>query len=176
VLDLSDAKAGVEQVRRAKLIWMGGGDQNRLMQALSKTGVPEAIREGFRGGAVVGGTSAGAAVMSKVMITGEADLDRIQAGATKTADGLGLWEGVIVDQHAVKRSRLNRLLSAVLDRPELVGVAIDEETAAVVEGARFEVMGKGCVVVVDARKAKKEAGGATGIVTHVLKAGMKWEK
>jgi cyanophycinase len=174
-LDLADAKAAVAQVKRASLVWMGGGDQNRLMKALEKTGVPEAIRERHREGAVVGGTSAGAAVMSKVMITGEAELDRIEAGATKTSEGLGLWEGVIVDQHFVKRSRMNRLISAVLDKPELVGVGIDEETAAVVGPGGFEVMGKGSVVVVDARNAKRDdSGGATDVTLHVLKAGMKW--
>ena len=175
-LDLADGKAAVAQVKRASLVWMGGGDQNRLMKALEKTGVPEAIRERYREGAVVGGTSAGAAVMSKVMITGEAELDRIEAGATKTADGLGLWEGVIVDQHLVKRSRMNRLVSAVLDKPELVGVGIDEETAAVVGPGGFEVRGKGSVVVVDARKAAREKGGATGVTLHVLREGMNWER
>ncbi len=171
VLDLKDAKAAVESVRRATLIWMGGGDQNRLTAALAKTGVPEAMRERYEAGAVVGGTSAGAAVMSKVMITGDADLDTIEPGRTKTAEGLGLWPEAIVDQHALKRGRLNRLIGCVLDHPQLVGVGIDEDTAVVLSGRTFEVMGKSAVVVVDGRKAK----GSTGLELHVLRAGDKFE-
>jgi cyanophycinase len=181
VLSLADADAAVRAVQSADLIWMPGGDQNRLMEALAKTRVPEAIRERYRQGATVGGTSAGAAVMSPVMLTGEADLERVKHGATVTREALGLWPGVIVDQHFVRRERLHRLLAAVLDRPHLVGVGIDENTAAVVSGTRFEVIGGGQVIVFDARKAKVPPGqkgefaAATGVTLHVLKPGMTFD-
>src|SRR5262245_18907672 len=181
VLRLDDSAAAVRAVQKADLIWMPGGDQNRLLEALAKTGVPAAMRERYQQGATVGGTSAGAAMLSPVTLTGDADLERVRHGATVTREGLGLWPGVIVDQHFVRRERLHRLLAAVLDRPELVGVGIDENTAAVVSGSRFEVVGGGQVVVFDARKAKVLAGAkgefaaATGVVTHVLKAGMAFD-
>lgn len=145
VLDLE--KKPVEQVQRANLIWIGGGDQNRLMKALAGTGVIEAIRKRYRDGAVVGGTSAGAAVMSKIMITGGGDSEVIRAGSTETAEGLGLWPKAIVDQHFVKRKRFNRLASAVLDHPELTGVGIDESTAVIVRGKKVEVVGESVVVL-----------------------------
>ena len=91
---------------------------------------------------------------------------------------MGLWAGVIVDQHFVARRRNNRLLAAVLDRPRLVGVGIDEDTGVVVGPERFEVIGPGTVVVYDAREATIEehaAGqrhGAIGLRVHVLRAGM----
>ena len=154
VLELREPDAAVKAVETADLIWMPGGDQNRLMKVLSPTGVPAAIQKRFRGGAVVGGTSAGEAVLSQVMITGQAELDRIHRGATQTAEGLALWPRAIVDQHFVKRQRFNRLLSAVLDRPELVGVGIDESTAAIVHGNKVEVAGSGQVLVIDARKRR----------------------
>src|SRR5262245_5980300 len=91
ILDLADPAAALASVRDAKLIWMGGGDQNRLVKALAGTGLPEAIRARYVEGAVVGGTSAGAAAMSKAMITGEADLESVTGGATEIVEGLALW-------------------------------------------------------------------------------------
>src|SRR5436190_23443423 len=93
VLDLKDPAAAVKAVESADLIWMPGGDQNRLMEALMPTGVPAAIRARYRQGATVGGTSAGAAVISALCLTGEADLDRIRNGTTAVREGLGLWPG-----------------------------------------------------------------------------------
>ena len=72
----------------------------------------------------------------------DADLQRATVGATKTVPGLGLWPGVIVDQHFLKRQRHSRLLSLGLEHPSLVGVGIDEDTAVVVSGSRFEVLGE----------------------------------
>lgn len=144
VLDL--AKKPVEQVERATLIWIGGGDQSRLMKALAGTGVIDAIRKRHREGAVVGGTSAGAAVMSKIMLTGGGDPEAIAKGSAETAEGLGLWPDVIVDQHFVKRKRFNRLASAVLEH-DRTGVGIDESTAVIVRGRKVEVLGESVVLV-----------------------------
>jgi len=168
-------------VQEATFIWFPGGDQNRLTKALDGTGIPEAIRQRYRDGALVGGTSAGAAVMSKVMITGEADLQSITAAKTETAPGLNLWPEVIVDQHFLKRQRDNRLISAVLDHPDLVGVGIDETTAVFVTGAEFEVLGKNSVVVIDARRGAVDRTPAGQLATgrglrlSVLKAGMRFD-
>jgi cyanophycinase len=179
-VDVTARAAAIEAVKEATLIWFPGGDQTRLMKALDGTGIPEAILERYQHGATVAGTSAGAAVMSKVMITGnEMDLQAITAKKTDTAPGLGLWPQAIVDQHFLKRQRHNRLLSAVLDHPQLVGVGIDESTAAVVSGTAFEVIGRSSIVVIDARKAAIAPAGAgepmagRNVTVHVLKAGMK---
>jgi len=178
VLDPGNPAAAIEAVKGATFIWFPGGDQNKLTKALEKTGIPEAIRARYAEGALVGGTSAGAAVMSRVMLTGEADLQSITAAKTETAPGFALLPEAIVDQHFLKRQRVNRLISAVLDRPELVGIGIDETTAIFVTGTSFEVLGKNTVLVIDARKAlvdKATAGQlATGrnLTMSVLKAGM----
>lgn len=160
VLDLKDRAAAIAEIEAASFVWMPGGDQNRLMKALADAGVVDAIRARFRAGALVGGTSAGAAVLSARMIKGgeSADLTNVRAGGTEIVDGLGLWPDALVDQHFLKRQRFNRLLAAVLDRPELVGVGIDERTAVVLhpDGA-CEVIGEGGVLVVDARAAKRRA-------------------
>ena len=177
-LPLTDAAAARQAVESAAFIWFPGGDQNKLMKAFEGTGVPEVIARRYRDGAVVGGTSAGAAVLSAVMLTGDADLQSITAGATKTAPGLGLWPEAIVDQHHLKRQRQSRLISLVLEHPALVGVGIDERTAVVVSGSRFDVIGESSVLVIDARRAKVEPrapgslSAARDVAIHVLTAGM----
>lgn len=175
-LAFSDPQAA-EKLRRATLIWMPGGDQNRFMQSIAGTGLDDVIRERSQAGITVGGSSAGAAVIAEVMFTGDADLKSITAGATVTAKGLALWPDVLIDQHFLKRQRDNRLISAVLDHPNLVGVGIDEATAVIVTGTSLEVVGQSSVVIVDARAARVDtaprgslASGA-GLKLSVLKAG-----
>lgn len=173
-------KGAAAALRRATLIWIPGGDQNRFMKAIDDTDLADVIRERHRAGVTVGGTSAGAAVIAEAMFTGEADLKSLTAGATVVARGLGLWPEVLIDQHFLKRQRDNRLISAVLDRPSLVGVGIDEGTAVVVRDGSFEVIGKSSVVVIDARGAAvdKAASGALvsgrGVKLAVLHAGQSY--
>jgi cyanophycinase len=181
VEDPKDPETAIRLVREASFIWFPGGDQNRLMKAFEKTGIPEAIRARYIDGALVGGTSAGAAVMSRVMITGEADLQSITGAKTETAPGLSLFPRAIVDQHFLKRQRNNRLISAVLDHPDLVGVGIDETTAIFVTGSAFEVLGKNSVVIIDARRAsaiqapKDKLSSGRNLVLSVLTAGMTYK-
>ncbi|MBS0204827.1 MAG: cyanophycinase [Planctomycetes bacterium] len=171
----------VRLIRDSNLIWMPGGLQGVFMNSIQGTGIAEAVRDRYRAGAIVGGTSAGAAVMSKTMIGGRSDLDSLRAGSTPfLMDGLGLWPEVIVDQHFLQKGRFNRLALAVLDHPKLVGIGIDEETAVIVQGDEFEVLGNGNVTVVDARKAnheklvKGEPAAVRNMTIHVLRSGMKY--
>lgn len=188
--DQADLDSVVKQVRSATGIWFGGGDQNRLAQVLRGTRTAREIVERYRAGAVVGGTSAGAAVMSTPMITGD---ERKRGGARYPSDssltfitidrnnvvvseGLGLLDGAVVDQHFIRRKRENRLLSLVLEGPVHLGAGIDESTALVVEpSGKWRVSGASSVIIFDARRAKLTANseplGATGVVTHVLPAG-----
>lgn len=176
-IDFKDAGAR-GALEAATLIWIPGGDQNRFMKAIAGTGLDEVIRARHRAGTVVGGTSAGAAVLSARMITGEADLRSLTAGKTVLGTGLGLWTDGIFDQHFLQRQRTSRLLSAVIDNPGLIGVGIDEATAVILRNGRLDVVGRSAVVVFDARTAKVEQTAATGvvagtgIVTSVLRDGM----
>jgi len=178
-LKLADRAAALTELERADVIWLGGGDQKKLVAELKGVaGALEAVRRRVDAGAAAGGTSAGAAAISRFMITGEADLEAVRASATRLEEGLGLWPGVIVDQHFLRRRRMNRLLAAVLDRPELVGVGIDERTAVEVRGTRITVMGEGNVMVLDARGADRSdpepgrAHAARNVRLHLLRAGM----
>jgi cyanophycinase len=172
-------------------IWFGGGDQSRLTAAIAGTPVEAAIRNRYlKAGAVVGGTSAGAAVMSRIMITGDErkygglrpSRDSTQSFITidranvVTADGFGYVDNAIIDQHFVRRRRHNRLISLVLENPRLIGAGIDESTAIELRpDGTWKVLGESVVVVYDARKS--EAGpankplGAAGVVMHVLPSG-----
>jgi len=179
VADVKKPADAIALVRQATFVWFPGGDQTRLMKAFEGTGIPEAIRARYAEGALVGGTSAGAAVMSRIMITGDAfDLQSVTAAKTDTKPGLGLFPEAIVDQHFLKRQRMNRLISVVLDHPDLVGIGIDEATALFVTGRGFEVLGKSSVVVIDARKAAVDKTPADQLATgrnlklSVLKEGM----
>jgi cyanophycinase len=172
--------AAVKMIRDADLIWLPGGLQGVFMNSIQGTGIAEAVRTRYKSGAIVGGTSAGAAVMSKTMIGGRSDLDSLRAGSTPfLMDGLGLWPEVIVDQHFLQKGRFNRLALAVLDYPDLVGVGIDEETAAIVRGRQFEVIGNGNVTIIDARRAhrevlvKGEPAAVRNLRVDVLRSGMK---
>jgi cyanophycinase len=155
VVDLKKPDEARAKLTNATLIWMPGGDQNKLAVALREAGMIELMRERLASGAVIGGTSAGAAVMSALMITGEADLGSVSPKATELAEGLGLWPEVIVDQHFLKRQRFNRLLSAVLAHPEKIGVGIDEGTAVVVTAKGWRVIGASQVLLIQAQDKEK---------------------
>jgi len=166
-------------IASADLVWFPGGAQGRLKRALDDAGLTDLIRRRHREGIVVGGTSAGAAVLAEAMITGdEYDLEGVTAASTDIAEGLALWPDALIDQHFLKRQRNNRLLSAVLDHPQLIGVGIDERTAVIVRDGELEVMGDSSVIVFDARDAAIVAApagtpaAATGIRTDVLRRGM----
>lgn len=195
-MQLTRQDAGADSVARvlaqATGIWFPGGDQNRLTAAILGTPVLDSIRSRFRHGAVVGGTSAGAAVMSDPMIGGDerrpggARPDTSDAWLTIDRDdvvlvpGFGFIPNVTVDQHFLRRKRHNRLVSVVLERPQVVGVGIDESTALVVSpGGSWEVIGASQAVVYDARSAAVTPAaktlGATGIRMHVLPAGSRFD-
>jgi cyanophycinase len=135
--DLAAADAR-DRIAAAHVIWMPGGAQDRLMERLGENDLVPAIRAAHARGAIVGGTSAGAAVLSRVMISGAPDPRALRSGAMPALDGLGLLPWAIVDQHFVERDRLARLLTAVLDHPSLVGLGISEGTAALVDGLQIE--------------------------------------
>jgi cyanophycinase len=174
-------------------IWFGGGDQTKLADVLNGTATLRAIRARFAAGAVVGGTSAGAAVLSTPMLTGDERHpggDRPPADSSEawltiardnviTADGFGFITDAIIDQHFVRRKRHNRLVSLVLERPQRLGVGIDESTALLIgPDGIWRVLGASVVVVYDARDATISPTGkrlgATGIVMHILPAGARF--
>lgn len=147
------------QLARATGVWFTGGDQVLHMTALTSNGgaALESIRRRHREGIPFGGTSAGTAVMSRIMITGNGDFSVIDANKVETSEGLGLIDGVIVDQHFIKRGRENRLFGLMLKHRGLMGLGIDENTAAVIEDGRAEIFGAGAVMIVHPQAGAEEA-------------------
>ncbi len=166
-------------------VYFTGGDQARVTQALLGTPVHKRLLQAYEDGAVIGGTSAGAAIMSEVMITGDevkypgqdAKFETIEAGDVITTPGLGFIRSAVIDQHFVVRKRHNRLISVLAEHPGLLGVAIDESTAIIVgPDETFEVIGESCVLVYDPRRARfritpRKAIAVEGMVLHVLLPG-----
>lgn len=143
LLHARDAKAAdqpefVKPLQDATAVWFSGGDQSRLTKAYANTRTLTVIRERYAAGAVVGGTSAGAAVLSDVMITGGTTV-------ATTADGFGLLKNCVIDQHFTQRNRTARLAGVVAAKPGTLGVGIDEGTAVVVTADAVKVLGDGAV-------------------------------
>lgn len=182
----ADEDSVVHLLDSATGVWFGGGDQVRLTKALLGSRVERAIHARYAQGAVVGGTSAGAAVMSTPMITGNELLQeqdsseawkRVKRGTVEVDSGFSFLTDVVIDQHFLRRKRQNRLLSLVLARAPHLGVGIDEGTAIIVEpSGRWRIMGRSAVLVVDARNAVRSGDaapvlGATGVRMHLLPDG-----
>ncbi len=161
---MANADSVVAKIEASSAIFFTGGIQERLMERMGGTRSEAAISKlYFEKGGVIGGTSAGAAVMSDVMITGNELINKdttnifvsIQAKNVETKKGFGFLNKVIIDQHFAARKRHNRLISMMLEKPNLVGIGIDEDTAILVYPTnKFRVIGKGTVIIYDARKAK----------------------
>lgn len=141
-----------QMVLDASGIFLGGGDQVHLVATLGGSRVGRAIREAFASGAIVCGTSAGAAALSETMLAGGEIDEGGQEVPLYLGPGFGLLGfSALVDTHFSKRGRLQRLFRRVAENPELMGLGIDENTALIVQGQRAEVVGNGSVYFVDGR-------------------------
>ena len=168
-----DAEKRAEFLRRLKTttgVFFSGGDQNRIMEVLKDETLYNALRERYKAGVVFGGTSAGTALMSTPMMTGENDLRVIDGAKVGTQQGLGLLPNAILDQHFIVRQRENRLFGLILHNPTMLGVGIDEDTALLVKDNRYaEVIGATYVMFVDGSSKK-----ATFMI-NLLKSGERFD-
>ncbi|WP_170833115.1 cyanophycinase [Microbulbifer marinus] len=192
-------RALVEQMERVGGVWFVGGDQTRITNTLldadgSDTPLLAAIRRQLERGAIVGGTSAGAAIMSGTMIAAGDSLSALtqppaarytgmqsqESGQLLLATGLGFMPTGIVDQHFDRKSRLGRLVRALappLPEGERRGFGIDEDTAILVDrnSGEMQVLGRGNLILLDARRAnfakQKSHFGVDGIRLSVLSNG-----
>lgn len=177
----------IDSLRKAKLIYITGGDQSRFMDVVNGTIIADAIRTAYEQGAVIAGTSAGAAVMAEIMFTGNAlkhpeyqsTFETVESGNLETRPGLGLLKTALIDQHFLIRSRHNRLITGVLEHPELLGIGIDESTAVVVHGTNAEVIGSSQVITYRNRGGVTQRAdgklGATDVMMRIYLAGDKFD-
>jgi cyanophycinase len=140
----------VKLIEKASVVWICGGQQSRLAEAYAGSEVEDALRAMSQRGGTIAGTSAGAAIMSKVMIASGKDQPEMSVG-------WGLLPGGIVDQHFSERNRLDRSRIAVDQNPGCFGLGIDESTAVIVTGRNLHVTGKGKATVLLAKCDYREA-------------------
>lgn len=166
-------------------IFLTGGDQLRLTSIIGGSAVDKAIKKNFAQGAVIAGTSAGASVMSRTMIVDGDSSETPKKSAISMAEGMGLINSVVIDQHFAQRGRINRLLAVIAQNPNVIGVGIDEDTALIVEPeGRCQVMGSQTVTVVDGRRivhsnisesSRFDPLAITNVTLHILPEGFGYD-
>src|ERR1700727_111766 len=151
----------LRRIEEATGIFFTGGNQLRLTTLLGGTPVAYMIRMRNAHGVTVGGTSAGASILSEHMIAFGDEGSSVISGSVRLAPGLGLTNRFIIDQHFRQRDRLGRLITALAYNPFAVGIGLDEDTAAFIgPDETIEVEGSGGVTVVDASDVSYSSIGA----------------
>ncbi|WUJ69227.1 cyanophycinase [Kribbella soli] len=174
----ADDQAFISPLNDATGVFMTGGNQLKLAGVVTGTAFGRAVTAAHARGAAVGGTSAGASILAEHMIAFGRSGATPRQRMSQLASGLGLVQGAIVDQHFAQRNRYGRLLSLVAQSPGLLGIGVDEDTAAVFRGSHLEVVGRGAVTIFDGSRIRSNghyAGRsepllASGVVLHVLPA------
>jgi cyanophycinase len=162
-----------EAVRRATGIFFTGGDQMRLAKRIGGTALAEAIREQHAAGVSVAGTSAGAAFLSRRMIAFGKSGSTPRLDMAIIAEGLGLTDRFVIDQHFRQRDRLGRLLTALVGQRGEIGLGLDEDTAAFIGSDRLEVVGNGAITVVDTKLARTCPGRRAGRTDPICMIGLR---
>lgn len=154
VKDRAEAMDGLhcKTVENVAGIFFTGGDQLRIVSQIGDTPLEAKVHDLHRRGGVIAGTSAGASAQGETMLVTGSGQESYRIGDLHMAPGLALIPGVIIDQHFAERGRIGRLLGAIAHNPRLLGIGIDEDTALVVKGNDFEVIGAGGVTIVDAAR------------------------
>jgi len=182
--EASSDESALKAIAKATGVFFTGGDQARITSILKDTEIHKALHQRLSEGLVIGGTSAGAAMMPDMMIVeGDSETNpRIEI--VDMSPGMGFLPGVVIDQHFAERGRLGRLLSAVAQQPVALGFGIDENTAIAVKGTEFEVIGEGAVTVVDVsgithtnldKILKDEDLALCGVNLHILPHGYRFD-
>ena len=177
----------VAELDRATGIFMTGGNQLKLSTVIAGTAFGQAIVEARERGVTVGGTSAGASIQSSHMVAFGPGGSTPKQRMTQVAGGLGLVQNCVIDQHFAQRNRYGRLLMIVSQSPQLLGMGIDEDTAAVIsrrgEADILSVVGRGSVTLMDGTHMVTNAHEArerrpilaSGVTLHVLPAGAEFD-
>jgi cyanophycinase len=179
----ADDPATLMRLRRAALIFMSGGDQERITEFLLGTEFLAILKHKHQteAGFIIAGTSAGASAVAEYMLVDGHGWRSLLAGRIEVKPGLNLLPGVLLDQHFAERGRYPRLIQAVLAQPELLGIGLSEETGLVIRaGQPTQVFGEEAVIVIDAAQATHnnlpglpdgQVISGHGLQLHILTAG-----
>ncbi|HXV65333.1 MAG TPA: cyanophycinase [Vicinamibacteria bacterium] len=146
----------VRPIREARGVWFSGGRQWRLADAYLDTRTELELHAVLERGGVIGGSSAGATIQGSYLVRGDTKNNTIMMG--DHVEGFAFLKNVAIDQHLLVRNRHFDLIAVIEKFPELLGIGIDEDTAIVVEGDRFEVIGRSLVAIYDSRKTLADGG------------------
>ena len=135
-------------------VWFSGGRQWRLVDAYKDTKAEKLFWQVLERGGVIGGSSAGATIQGSYLARGDTKNNQIMMGDHEA--GFGFIRNIAIDQHVLARNRHFDLLNILEKRPELLGIALDESTAMIVQGNEFEVIGKSYVLVFDGQFWSRE--------------------
>ena len=144
--------AMIDMIARSDVIFISGGDQMRLTSIFGGSQALAAIRRRYNEGAVIAGTSAGAACQSTTMVYGGNATDSLRKGAVRMTAGFGLIDGVIIDTHFLERGRFSRLMEVGATNPEYLGVGLGEDAAVLFEDGTIHAFGPGHVILVDSSR------------------------
>jgi len=143
----ADTETFTKPLLDAKAVWFGGGRQWRLVDSYLGTKTEKLIWEVLNKGGVVGGSSAGATIQGSYLARGDTKNNQIMMGDHE--EGFGFIKNIAIDQHVMARNRQFDMFEIIEEKPELLGIGIDERTAIVVQGDTFEVIGQGKVLIYD---------------------------
>lgn len=144
----ADTEEFAKPLSKATGVWLGGGRQWRMVDSYLGTRTQRALEELLDRGGVIGGSSAGATIQGSYLVRGAREGNQIMM-AKGYEQGLGFLKNAAIDQHLLARGRVNDMVAVIEAHPELLGLGIDESTAVVVQGDRFEVIGKSKVAIYD---------------------------
>ncbi len=145
--DEADTDEFIEPLRDATGVWFSGGRQWRIVDAYEKTKTEMAFRDVLKRGGVIGGSSAGATIQGSYLARGDTKTNTIMMGDHEV--GFGYMKNTAIDQHLLRRNRQFDLIEVINAKPELLGIGLDEKTAIIVQGDRFEVLGPSYVAIYD---------------------------
>jgi len=171
---VADSEAFVKPLTTARLVWFVGGRQWRLVDSYLHTRTQREVEKVLERGGVVGGSSAGASILSSYMVRGAVE-NNYTMMAPGYEEGFGLIKGVAIDQHMLTRNRQDDLEEVVAKHPDVLGIGLDESTAIIVRGQKFEVVGASKIAIHDGRSIASERQQRNGKKYYFMGPGEKYD-
>lgn len=176
--NIANSESFVEPLINAKVVWFSGGRQWRLVDAYKNTLTEKMLWKVLENGGVIGGSSAGATIQGSFLVRGDTRNNQIMMGDHQ--EGFGFLKNAAIDQHVLVRNRHFDMIEILTQRPELLGIGIDESTGIIVNGNQFEVIGDSYVVVYDGSFWSREGSDLkkipdNNVLFYFLRAGDKYD-
>jgi cyanophycinase len=147
---VADSDEFVQAIREARGVWFSGGRQWRLADSYLGTKTEVELWNLLDRGGVIGGSSAGATIQGSYLARGDTRTNEVMMGDHE--EGFAFIKNTAIDQHLLRRNRHFDLIEIIEAHPELLGIGLDENTAIVVQGDQFQVLGESYVAIYDSQR------------------------